>query len=71
MSKNNKNAKRLVAAREMSAKRVAGGKGPAKTTPVHGKKKAWFQLFDTYSAFLASKTKKPARKQVQEAEVAA
>lgn len=66
MSRNNKNAKRAIAAREMSAKRVAGGKGPAKTNPVHGKKKAWFQLFDTYREFLASKQKKPARKQQQE-----
>lgn len=68
MSKNSKNAKRMIAAREMSAKRVAGGKGPAKTQAVHGKKNAWFQKFDTYREYLASKTKKPARK--QEAEVA-
>jgi len=69
MSKNNKNAKRLVAAREMSQKRVAGGKGPAKTTPAHGKKNAWFQKFDTYREFLNSKNKKTSRK--QEAEVSA
>lgn len=63
MSKNNKNAKRLVAAREMSKLRQSGGNGPKATTPVHGKKKAWFQLFDTHREFLASKNKKqkPAR----------
>jgi hypothetical protein len=61
MSKNTKNAKRMIAAREMSAKRVAGGKGPAKTQPVHGKRNAWFQKFDTYREFLASKAKKPRR----------
>ena len=66
MSKNNKNAKRMIAAREMSQKRVAGGKGPAKTTPTHGKKNAWFQKFDTYREFLASKNKKASRKQDQE-----
>lgn len=65
MSKNNKNAKRVQAAREMSAKRVAGGAGPAKTTPAHGKKNAWFQKFDTYREYLASKNKKPARKQAE------
>ena len=67
MSKNNKNAQRIQAARERSKSRQAGSPGPKQTTPLHGKKNAWFQKFDTYREFLASKNKKPARKQ-QEAE---
>lgn len=39
MSANNKRARKVRAARDMK-----GRKGPSKTTPKHGKKKAWFQL---------------------------
>lgn len=70
MSRNNKNAQRIQAARERSKSRQAGNPGPKQTVAKHGKKKAWFQLFDTYREFLASKTKKPGRKQQQDAEVA-
>jgi hypothetical protein len=59
MSRNNKNAKRIAAAREMSNVRKNGGSGPKKTTPLHGKKRAWFQLFDTHSLYLASLKKAP------------
>lgn len=52
MSRNNKNAKRIAAAKEMSKTRVGGGKGPSSTTPKHGKKKAWWQLFPSYSAYI-------------------
>jgi hypothetical protein len=69
MSRNNKNAKRIAAAREMSSVRKGGGSGPKKTTPLHGKKKAWFQLFDTHSEYIASLKKAP-RKQNARAEVA-
>lgn len=37
MSRQSKNAKRMGLARAASLIRVAGGHGPAKTTPVHGK----------------------------------
>lgn len=39
MSANNKRARKLNAARDMK-----GRKGPASTTPKHGKKKAWHQI---------------------------
>ena len=38
MSRNNKNAKRLVKAREVAKMHLNGDKGPAKTTPIHTKK---------------------------------
>lgn len=38
MSRNSKNQSRHIAARAMSALRVGGGNGPAKTTPKHNKK---------------------------------
>ena len=53
MSRNSKNAKRIKAAKEMSAQRTNGTKGPSKTTPSHGKKNAWWQKFPSYKAYLA------------------
>lgn len=61
MSRNNKNAKRIQAAREMSATRTAGGKGPSSTTPKHGKKNAWWQKFRSYAEFVSG-PKKTGRK---------
>lgn len=58
MSRNSKNASRIKAAKEMSALRTKGGKGPAKTTPKHGKTRAWWQKYDSYKAF-CSGGKKP------------
>ena len=52
MSKNNKNAKRIAAAKEMSKIRLGGGKGPARTEPKHGKKNAWWQKFPSYTAYI-------------------
>lgn len=54
MSRNNKNAKLIAAAREMSKTRTGGGKGPAQTKAVHGKTKAWWQKFGSYRAYIAS-----------------
>lgn len=51
MSRNSKNAKRIAARKEMSKIRQGGGSGPAKTTPKHEKKNAWWQKFQTYGAF--------------------
>lgn len=38
MSRNSKNARNLTLARQHSATRKSGGRGPAKTTPQHGKR---------------------------------
>ena len=38
MSKNNKNATRKAQAKAITALHLKGEKGPAKTTPMHGKK---------------------------------
>ena len=55
MSRNNKNAQRIRAAKEMSALRKSGGKGPSSTTPKHGKKNAWWQIYRSYSEFIKGK----------------
>lgn len=61
MSRNNKNAKRIAAAKEMSKLRQGGGSGPARTSPKHGKKNAWWQKFQSYAAFIkGGKNKKSA-----------
>lgn len=61
MSRNSKNAQRNKAAKDMSATRTSGGSGPAKTTPKHGKKKAWWQVFPSYGAFVrGGKSARPA-----------
>ena len=56
MSKNNKSAKRVQLRKQATAQRAAGG-GPAKTKPLHGKKKAWWQIFPSYGAFIAGAKK--------------
>lgn len=62
MSRNNKNAKRIAARKEMSKIRLGGGSGPAKTAPKHEKKNAWWQKFHTYGAFVRG-GKKASQKQ--------
>lgn len=57
MSRNNKNAKRIAAAREMSKNRLAGNAGPARTEPKHGKKNAWWQKFRSYAEFVSGPKK--------------
>ncbi len=57
MSRNSKNAKVLAKAREITALHKNGGKGPAKTTPKHEKRKAWWQL-GSYTTFVKG-SKKP------------
>jgi hypothetical protein len=52
MSRNSKNAQRIAKAKKLGAERQAGSKGPAKTTPLHGKKKAWWQKFPSYGAYI-------------------
>lgn len=54
MSRNNKNAKRHIKAREISATRKGGGSGAAQTKPQHGKKNAWWQRFKSYSLWIQS-----------------
>lgn len=53
MSRNNKNAREHAIARQMSARRKNGNKGPEKTEAKHGKKNAWWQKFKTYGAYIA------------------
>lgn len=52
MSHNSKNAKRIAARKAMSAQRLNGTPGPAKTTPKHGKKNAWWQKYASYAAYI-------------------
>lgn len=52
MSKNNKNARRIATAREISKTRKGGGSGPSSTTPKHGKKNAWWHRLRSYSEFI-------------------
>lgn len=62
MSRNNKNAREHAKAKTITAMHQRGEKGPAKTTPQHGKKNAWFQkLGGGYAAFIAGGKKKPAQ----------
>ena len=42
MSKNNKNARKAGIARQITATRKSGGKGPAKTQKVNTKRNTWF-----------------------------
>lgn len=51
-----------MARKAKHAKQFKGNKGPAKTTPLHGKKRAWFQLKDHTGRLLCmqNKTKKGA-----------
>lgn len=55
MSRNNKNASRNKAAKAASAVRKGGGRGPSQTKPQHGKKKAWWQIYPSYGAFIRGK----------------
>lgn len=57
MSKNSKNAKRNALAKQFSAQRKAGNKGPSQTTPKHGKKNAWWQKFRSYSDYIKGSKK--------------
>lgn len=64
MSHNSKNAKRIAARKEMSKARANGNPGPAKTTPKHGKKNAWWQKCRSYSEFIKGDGKKGKRAEV-------
>ena len=66
MSKNNKNAKRNAAAKEISKARQNNGPGAKSTTPNHKKKNAWWQKFRTYGEFVKGGKKPPRREEVAE-----
>ena len=66
MSRNSKNARRIAARKEMSKLRLGGGKGPARTSPQHGKKKAWWQL-GSYTSFVKGGSKASKRRQQEDA----
>jgi hypothetical protein len=55
MSRNNKNAKRLAKARELSVNRKNGSKESPKTHSTSKKKNAWWQKFPSYGAFIRGK----------------
>lgn len=64
MSKNNKQKQRIALRKTRNRKN--GYKGPAKTTPKHTKKKAWFQLKDANGMLLIfSKKLEEAKKAVE------
>lgn len=65
MSRNNKNARRIAAAREMSKTRQGGGSGPSSTTAKHGKKNAWWQKFRSYTEFVKGGNKKGGKRQLE------
>lgn len=75
MSKNSKNARLNREAKERSASRKNGNKlGPSEgraTAPKHGKKKAWWQIFHSYSDFIKGGGKKAQRGQLPVEEEAA
>lgn len=52
MSRNSKNAKQHAAAKQISEMHKNGNKGPAQTAAKHGKKKAWWQKFPSYGAYI-------------------
>jgi hypothetical protein len=61
MSRNNKSAKNVARRKACTAARQSGNPGKP-TKPVHGKKKAWWQIFPSYGAYIAG-GKKPQRGQ--------
>lgn len=56
MSRQSKNAKNLARAAGFSKIRKEGGRSPAKTSPKHGKTKAWWQVGNgDYASFTKGK----------------
>ena len=45
-----------------------GRKGPARTEPKHGKKAAWFQLYDSHGDFMKAQSKGKGRKKERDDE---
>jgi hypothetical protein len=80
VSRNNKSA-RLIAEGKLNRRakmgpnghpESTGNKGPASTTPKHGKQRAWFQLYDSHSDYLnAQKKGKKRERQEKAADIAA
>lgn len=66
MSKNNKQKQRIALRKTRNRKN--GYKGPAKTTPKHTKKKAWFQLNDANGMLLIFSKKLEEAKKAEESE---
>lgn len=66
MSKNNKQKQRIALRKTRNRKN--GYKGPAKTTPKHTKKKAWFQLKDSNGMLLIFSKKLEDAKKAEESE---
>lgn len=66
MSKNNKHKQRIALRKTRNRKN--GYKGPAKTTPKHTKKKAWYQLKDANGMLLIFSKKLEEAKKAEESE---
>lgn len=65
MSKNNKQKQRIAQAKTRN--RTKGYKGPARTTPKHTKKKAWYQLKDANGMLLIFSKKVDEAKKAEDA----
>lgn len=57
MSRNSKNATNIARARKFAQMHKNGEKGPARTTPKHGKARAWWLLGD-YKSFVSGSKKR-------------
>lgn len=56
MSRNSKSARNVARRKANALARQSGGGGPAKTSPKHGKAKAWWQVGNgSYSTFIKGK----------------
>lgn len=59
MSRQSKNARNLARAKQITGMHKNGEKGPAKTSPKHGKTKAWWQIGSgDYANFVKGKGRK-------------
>lgn len=70
MSRNSKNARRYAMRKQWAHAKFdgkqsvsTGFRGPAQTTPKHGKRNAWFQQFDSHGDFMRSQKKGGRRKE--------
>jgi hypothetical protein len=71
MSRNSKSARRVMERKQWSAMRKGGGRGPAQTEPKHGKRRAWFQLYDSHGDYVAAQKKGGKRQQKEHDEESA
>lgn len=59
MSRNNKTARNLARAKQITQMHASGEKGPSRTATQHGKKSAWWQIGNgDYATFVKGKQKR-------------